>query len=368
MARRQNEDGGPLGLIILALAILGAVILTAAVYLPPIVFLLALLYFEFRAPRTPKDFALTDHEKHELAEYERYRAAIGINFQRIKEGGSDLKQNRDGSYHRGSKLGMQLNEELEGLHAAQEELDRREYSIRRRSHDMFYRWTRVISFQFALRFTMVAYLLSIAVLYALNPSFIESLSQFLGRHVLMRVSGVSDTLYGSVLVSSFGAGIFFWALYKIRRAAFERNAEALGACTGSFPDAEVGETTVTVTFSPSLAQDMTEMWSYRFEEIADAAARYQNGTYYEDEPDGEASDDEWEEETSEPEEEWYETLGVSPTASRREINEAWRFKMTRNHPDRVAELDPEFRALAEQRTKRLNAAREEGLTLHKRAG
>ena len=57
--------------------------------------------------------------------------------------------------------------------------------------------------------------------------------------------------------------------------------------------------------------------------------------------------------------EWHETLGVSPNASASEINAAWRQKLTRNHPERVAELDPEFQALAEERTKRLNAAREE---------
>src|SRR5262249_20931842 len=58
---------------------------------------------------------------------------------------------------------------------------------------------------------------------------------------------------------------------------------------------------------------------------------------------------------------WYETLGVSPQVSADEINAAWRVKMRRNHPDRVAELDPEFRMLAEERSKRLNKAREEGL-------
>ena len=58
---------------------------------------------------------------------------------------------------------------------------------------------------------------------------------------------------------------------------------------------------------------------------------------------------------------WYEILDVSPTASIEEINAAWREKMKRNHPDRVAELDPEFQTLAHKRAKALNDAREEGL-------
>lgn len=60
----------------------------------------------------------------------------------------------------------------------------------------------------------------------------------------------------------------------------------------------------------------------------------------------------------------YKTLGVSPNASKEEINTAWRAEMKRNHPDRVADLAPEFRALAEQRATRLNVAREEGLSLN----
>jgi DnaJ-domain-containing protein 1 len=35
--------------------------------------------------------------------------------------------------------------------------------------------------------------------------------------------------------------------------------------------------------------------------------------------------------------------------------------MRKNHPDRVAELDPEFQTLAEDKSKRLNNARAEGL-------
>ena len=47
-----------------------------------------------------------------------------------------------------------------------------------------------------------------------------------------------------------------------------------------------------------------------------------------------------------------------------EINSAWRARITRNHPDLVAEMDAAFHDLAEARTKRLNAAREEGLRQH----
>ena len=61
------------------------------------------------------------------------------------------------------------------------------------------------------------------------------------------------------------------------------------------------------------------------------------------------------------EEPWYETLGISPTATAHEINAAWREKLKKTHPDRVADLDTAFQTLADERTKKLNAARDEGL-------
>jgi predicted membrane protein len=56
MAKGKNDDGGPLVFILVVLAVLGLVMLTAAIYISPIVLVLTLLYFEFRAPRTPNNF------------------------------------------------------------------------------------------------------------------------------------------------------------------------------------------------------------------------------------------------------------------------------------------------------------------------
>src|SRR5262245_35884141 len=52
----------------------------------------------------------------------------------------------------------------------------------------------------------------------------------------------------------------------------------------------------------------------------------------------------------------YELLGVPLTASMVDITRAYRQLATQVHPDKVAHLAPEFRALAEQRMKDLNAA------------
>ena len=53
---------------------------------------------------------------------------------------------------------------------------------------------------------------------------------------------------------------------------------------------------------------------------------------------------------------WWKVLGVSQEAGLEEINQHYRQAMRMYHPDKVAGMAPEIIALAERRTKELNAA------------
>ena len=53
---------------------------------------------------------------------------------------------------------------------------------------------------------------------------------------------------------------------------------------------------------------------------------------------------------------WWKVLGVSQEATLEEINRHYRQAMRMYHPDKVAGMAPEIIALAERRTKELNAA------------
>jgi preprotein translocase subunit Sec63 len=55
----------------------------------------------------------------------------------------------------------------------------------------------------------------------------------------------------------------------------------------------------------------------------------------------------------------YELLGVEPDASQQQIRAAYQRLVRQYHPDRVANMAPEIRQLAEQRTKEINAAYEQ---------
>ena len=53
---------------------------------------------------------------------------------------------------------------------------------------------------------------------------------------------------------------------------------------------------------------------------------------------------------------WHDVLGVAPDATHDQIVSAYRARMSEYHPDKVANLGPDIRALAEQKAKEINAA------------
>ena len=61
----------------------------------------------------------------------------------------------------------------------------------------------------------------------------------------------------------------------------------------------------------------------------------------------------------------YETLGISPGATLKEIKTAYQKLVQQYHPDRVTDMGPELREVAEARTKEINAAYEELKRAHR---
>jgi DnaJ-domain-containing protein 1 len=53
---------------------------------------------------------------------------------------------------------------------------------------------------------------------------------------------------------------------------------------------------------------------------------------------------------------WYVVLDVDRSASRAEITAAYRTRISQYHPDKVARMGPEIRALAESKSAEINAA------------
>lgn len=58
---------------------------------------------------------------------------------------------------------------------------------------------------------------------------------------------------------------------------------------------------------------------------------------------------------------WWEVLDVPQIATREEVARAYKRRISEYHPDKVAQMGAEIRALAESRSKEINAAYEEAL-------
>ena len=58
---------------------------------------------------------------------------------------------------------------------------------------------------------------------------------------------------------------------------------------------------------------------------------------------------------------WWEVLGVPQIATRDEIARAYKRRISEYHPDKVAKLGEEIRAVAERRSKEINAAYDEAM-------
>ena len=58
---------------------------------------------------------------------------------------------------------------------------------------------------------------------------------------------------------------------------------------------------------------------------------------------------------------WNVVLDVDEGANRAAITAAYRQRISQYHPDKVSQMGPEIRALAEQKSKEINAAYEAGL-------
>jgi hypothetical protein len=58
---------------------------------------------------------------------------------------------------------------------------------------------------------------------------------------------------------------------------------------------------------------------------------------------------------------WWDVLGVPRIATRDEVARAYKRRISEYHPDKVAQMGEEIRALAERRSKEINTAYDEAM-------
>jgi len=61
---------------------------------------------------------------------------------------------------------------------------------------------------------------------------------------------------------------------------------------------------------------------------------------------------------------WHEVLKVSPDATADEVRQSYKVLMSQYHPDKVATLGDDLKALAESKTKEITSAYRDAMRLH----
>ncbi|ESX24174.1 J domain-containing protein [Mesorhizobium sp. LSJC264A00] len=334
MARRsKNQDGG-ITFVFFAIVVVGIVVLTilltAAVYMP-VLLLVGLAIYQIKASSRRMVNEPDEPTLARLGAIERELAAYLGRWHQIKHEAdvADLAVNVDGTFHRGTRLGKQLNAEKEQLGPRIDELEMAAAELRAAPLISFHKWAEVNAMRSAVLRTLLVYAVLLAGFYFVVAGPWKDLGSFTAGHVLFRTRDISDAIYGSAMLSGASSAAILFFMLRSRKASILAARSDVHQCWSDFAE---------FTVDPILEyQHADENVGYRTER----SERGRKSTV----------DDRA----------WHEILGVSSRASTSEINAAYRAKMMKNHPDKVAELDDEFRELAESRAKLLNRARAEAL-------
>jgi hypothetical protein len=160
-----------------ALSLVVAILFPIGVYLMSAILAALFVYSEFRAGRSCHVFVQDDPDgDEELSPTEQRLRAINNRLGEMEYEGGHLKVNRDGSYHRGSKLGAHLNEEREALWFEKQHLEQWLFLIN------FDKWARTTTARNALRWTMLVYVLAGSLMFFTNPSWMRDISNFVGAN------------------------------------------------------------------------------------------------------------------------------------------------------------------------------------------
>ncbi|MBZ9798328.1 J domain-containing protein [Mesorhizobium sp. ES1-4] len=329
--RRKNDDGATfvIGAVVIVGIVVLTILLTATVFAPAIL-MVAFAVYQLKAGTRPMVEEPHESELLNLSTVEEELAAKIGRLEEIEEVAfdADLMRNADYSFHRGSRLGKQLNAEIESLGPRVSELQRLAGDVRAAPLASFQQWVHVTAMRSAIGRTLVVYLAIFAGSYWLVMGPWKDLGAFTARHVLFHAGNMSEVVYGAAFVSGLSSTIVLYLVYRSRTGRILSEHAEIAQRWTEFASFEVSPTKE-IADEEVYEEDVS---SHQHRSVLDDAKRA-----------------------------WHEVLGVSSRASADEINAAYRAKMMKNHPDKVAELDDEFRQLAESRAKMLNWARDEGI-------
>ncbi len=274
-------------------------VLFVIVIAPAIAVLPPLIFYQIKHLKRPVIFELSSKEMDYLSNAERQIPRITNALELCLKRGEGLNRNVNGDYDRRSRLGKDLNEEIILLKSQYEQEKEVRERLRKEPLSRIVEWINITSARDA----------------------------FLGGFFISMITLIYSTLFGFNLayqpMISLSTGISILAFYLVRKNVLQSQRKELIIRCKKFANV--------LTDEPSIKFDEST-----FESKADRAEESQVA-------------------------EWYIELGVTKNATRNEIIKAYKMKIAQNHPDKVAHMDQKFRKLAEEASRKLNWARDEGL-------
>ena len=282
------------------------------------------------ARRIHADFSLRRLESIELDRATLLYERVCKNLQEIDRRGEDFKGSLRSRYRHRAEIRRQYGKELEDLTAYAHHLRAMIIRIRRRPLQRFRSWVHTMSSRYAFSYALALYgvilaLLLASVYYSETTAWGEELTT--NFEMLLIWKPVHEHLLYANGIASGLVALVTPVFYFVRRT---------GLC--------IDEGAQIRLLKEFASTDPDRLISRRQDSKPDEGPPQEP-------PSKELP----------PDRSWFSVLEVSPFATLDEIKEAYKLKIKQNHPDRVHGMAPMFRDLAEDETKKLNAAHEEGL-------
>jgi hypothetical protein len=127
------------------------------VHVLPVIFLILWPIYEWRATRPKPSPYLSRDDLEKLFDSEKEMKENRLRIEDIAIQGANLKVNKDGSYHRGNRLGKRLNQDLETLRAVRPALEESVRELRHKPAVAFQKWISVRAYRNAYRVALCGY-------------------------------------------------------------------------------------------------------------------------------------------------------------------------------------------------------------------
>jgi DnaJ-domain-containing protein 1 len=301
----------------------GSATLIALVVVLPVLFL-SYVHYSLGARRFRPDFALSKLEAIELQRAVLLYAKVAKRREEIEMERQPGEPGWCARWRSRAKFRKKFGKELEDLEIYARDLRSSIVRLRRRPIQRCRTCIHVISAKFALAGSLACYSLALTTLLA-SCYYAEPALWTLGVSIKFDTFLLWQALEGRLLLANWMAvslgAVAIPIFYVVRRSEYYKQHEPEVRKLREFAAADPEQ----LTHPSESEEEITEEAPPTVPEMVE-------------------------------EKNWFDVLGVSPSATAEDVKQAYKRLVKQNHPDRVHSMSAAFRELAEAETKKLNVA------------